>query len=64
MRVGGQPNSPAALRPQKIRHPMVQEAEADAENLAAPGFDPSAVHPVASRYIDSAIPVPSPAFSH
>jgi hypothetical protein len=65
MGVGGQRHVPAAFTPGKDPLPIVQEAGwapgsvwAGAENLAPPGFDPRTVQPVASRYIDWAIPVP------
>jgi hypothetical protein len=62
----GQHQAPAAFTPGKDPVPIVREAGwapesvwIDAENLAAPGFDPRTFQPVASRYTDCAIPAPS-----
>jgi hypothetical protein len=57
--VSGQHHASAALTPGKAPVPIVQEAgwapeavSIGAENLAATGFDPQTVQPVASRYTD------------
>ena len=56
---------PAAFTPRKDPVFIVQGAGwapepvwIGAENLASPGFDPRTFQPVASRYIDYAIPSP------
>ena len=52
-----------SLPPGKTRYPLYRRlcgpqgpVWTGAENLASPGFDPRTVQPLASRYIDSAIP--------
>ena len=66
MGVGGQRHDPATLPPGKTRYPLyrrlggpLEPVWTGAENLAAPGFDPRTVQPVASRYTDYAIPAPA-----
>jgi len=67
MGVGGQRHFSAALRPGKTWHPIAQEAgwdtrpvRADAENLVRTEIRSQGRPALASRYIDRAIPVPSP----
>jgi hypothetical protein len=57
--------TPLPPLPLKDPVPIVQEAGwapelvwIGAENLAPPGFDPRTFQPIASRYIDGAIPAP------
>jgi hypothetical protein len=66
MRVGGQRHAPAAVHPGKTRYPLNMSlggsqgrSEREREISPQPGFDPRTVQPVASRYTDWAIPVPS-----
>jgi hypothetical protein len=65
MEVGDQRHAPAALPPGNIRYPLYRRL-AGPHNRSGrvrkisplPGFDPRTVQPVASRYIDYAIPAP------
>jgi len=67
MEVGGQSHVPAALPPGKspgthcIGSWVGPRASLDGcgKSRTLPGFDPRTVQPVASRYTDWAIPVPS-----
>jgi len=63
MGVGGQRRAPAALTPGKTRYPLYrrlggpQDRSGWVRKISSPlGFDPRTVQPVASRYIDCAIP--------
>jgi hypothetical protein len=63
MGVGGQPQAPAALPPGKTRYPLYrrlgtpQGRSGQVRKISPPpGFDARTVQPVASRYIDCAIP--------
>ena len=63
MGIGGQHQAPAALPPVKTRYPLYrrlggpQGRSGRVRNISPPsGFDPRTVQPVASRYIDWAIP--------
>ena len=64
--VGGQRHAPAALPPGKTRYPLYRrlgEPQGWSEKVlkisTPPGFDPRTFQPVASRYTDWAIPVPT-----
>ena len=54
--VGGQRHGPAALLPEKRSDTHSAQQETCAENHAPMGFDSWTVHPIASVYIDCAIP--------
>jgi hypothetical protein len=61
--VGGQRHAPAALPPGKTRYPLYRRLSGPQGQSGRvrkisppPGFDPRTVQPVASRYIDWAIP--------
>ena len=63
--VGGQHHAPAALHPRKTRYPSYGSVGGPQgwsgwvwKILLPPGFDSRNVQPVASRYIDWAIPAP------
>ena len=63
MGVGGQHHAPAALPPGKTRYPLYRRLGGPHGRSGrvrkispSPGFDPRTVQPVASRYIDWAIP--------
>jgi hypothetical protein len=66
MRLGGQRHAPAAFPPEKTRHrfyrslgvPQVRYGRVR-KISPPPGFDPSTVQPVTSRYTVYAIPAPS-----
>ena len=65
MGVGGQRHAPAALPPGKNRYSLYRKlgrpqgpSERVRKISPPPGFDPQTVQPVASRYIDWAIPAP------
>ena len=65
MGLGGQRHAPAALLPGKTRYPLrrrlggPQGRSARVRKISPPpGFNPRTVQPVASRYIDWAIPAP------
>jgi hypothetical protein len=66
MGMGGQRHAPAALPPGKTQYPLCtrlggpQGRSGRLRKISsAPGFDPRAFQPVASRYTDWAIPAPS-----
>jgi len=63
MRVGVQRQAPVALPPGKTRYPLYRRlcghqgrSEQVRKTLTPPGFDPRAIQPVMSHYIDWAIP--------
>ena len=59
MGVGDQRHAPAALPPGKTRYPLYGRLGGSQDRsgqVSPPGFDPRTVQPVASRYIDWAIP--------
>ena len=63
MGLGGQHHAPVLLPPGKTRYPLYRRLGGPQGRSGrvwkispSPGFDPQTVQPVASRYIDGAIP--------
>ena len=63
MQMGGQRHAPAALPPGKTRYPLYRRlvwyqgwSGRLRKTCPPPEFDPRTVQPLASRYIDSAVP--------
>jgi hypothetical protein len=64
--VGFQRHASADLPPAKTRYPLYRSLGGPQggsgrlrKNSPPPGFDPLTVHPLASRYTDCAVPVPT-----